>query len=746
MNRFGFLSYALVCAALAAGCFPARVWGQTSYPMITHTMPVAVQRGQTTEVTVEGQMNFLGVYKALFEGTGITAEVVPAPPKANAPQKPVIRSVKLKLTVAADAALGVREFRVASPLGLSSIGQLVIVDDPVVLESGVNNTPAQANPIPVPCVVCGRIEAVEDVDVFKFHAEVGQTFTFEAICARLQDKIHDLQKHADPMLILFDAEGRELAANDDFYFADPLLTYTIPRTGDYYLQIRDSKYDGDPRWVYAILVTNRPYVTNVYPMAGNPGQVIDVEPVGSARAGQSRVSLHVPAPLGLCEVQLDLGGVKTNPTAFLVSPLPQVMEQEPNDTPEQAMRVTIPCGINGRIGTPRDLDHYRFTAVKGKAIRFEVKARRFGTVLQSSLDSVLDLMTLKGDVLASNDDTFGKDAAVVFTPPADGDYLLRIRDLNSKGSATSVYYIEADWARPDFSLRCDPEKAMIGPGSGTAWYVHVVRVNGFDGPVQIEVKGLPKGVAASPLTIPPAMTQGVVVLTAAPDAPRDAVNVQVVGAATLKQADGKAETVQRVAVPNQEIYLPGGGRGRFDVNLQSVAVTDPSDILKVNVSPPTISLKPGEEARIDVTLQRRPDHTQNVSLEVVLQHLGGIHGNPLPPGVTVVEAKSKTLLGNGSKGHIVLKAAPNAVPVENVPISVQAFVSINFVVKIGYSSPPILVSVHRKSLGHYGAPSLLRLGFGPADPGPERGELAGGEHEESAGHHPALSAESHSRQ
>src|SRR5437016_5088965 len=58
---------------------------QTSYPMITHTTPVAVQRGKTTEVVVEGQMNFHGVYKALFEGTGITAEVLPTPLPKGAP-------------------------------------------------------------------------------------------------------------------------------------------------------------------------------------------------------------------------------------------------------------------------------------------------------------------------------------------------------------------------------------------------------------------------------------------------------------------------------------------------------------------------------------------------------------------------------------------------------------------------------------------------------------------------------------
>jgi hypothetical protein len=721
-----FNSSALLLATtgLMLGWCPPRAAAQTSYPMITHTAPVAVQRGQTTEVTVEGQMDFSGIYKVLFEGSGLTAEILPTsapmaepktPPQSakadskKPPKKTQPRSAKLKLTVAADATLGVREFRLASALGISSLGQLVIVDDPVVIESGDNNTPEKANPIPIACVVSGRIEAVEDVDYFKLHAEAGQILTFEVLCARLEDKIHDLQKHADPLLTLFDAQGRELAANDDSCFADPLLTFTVPKSGDYYLQLRDAKYDGDPRWVYALSVTNRPYVAHVFPMAGNPGQTVLVEPIGSANAAQSRISLQVPAQPGIHPVVLDVNGVKTNPVAFIASPLPQVLEQEPNDTPAQATRISIPCGINGRIGVKRDLDHFVFAATKGKAIRFEVKARRFGTSLQSSLDSVLDIMNPKGAVLASNDDAFGKDAALVFTPPADGDYILRIRDLNNKGSETAIYYIEADWARPDFSLRCDPDKAMIGPGSSTAWYVHVTRTDGFADPVQVEVKGLPKGVTVNPLIIPPTMTQGLLVLTAAPDAPREASNVQVIGTAVpsagglrfalvrLLQAlnVSSEEKLVRTATPNEEIYLPGGGRGRFDVQMQTVAVTDPSDILKVDVTPQTITLKPGDEVQLDVSLQRRADYQKEVSLDVVLQHLGNVYGNPLPPGVSVVESKSKTLLGTGSTGHIVLKVAANAQPIENVPISVLAHVSINYVVKISYSSPPIWLSIRK---------------------------------------------------
>jgi hypothetical protein len=430
-------------------------------------------------------------------------------------------------------------------------------------------------------------------------------------------------------------------------------------------------------------------------MAANPGQTIEVEPIGSAALTSPNAKITAPTTPGIHLVSAELpGGVRTNPTTLIVSPLPQVREQEPNDTPDKANRITIPCGINGRIDKPRDLDHFVFKATKGRAIRFEVQARRFGTPLQSSLDSVLDVMDMKGAILASNDDLFGKDAGLVFTPGADGDYILRIRDLNSKGGPTAVYYIEADWAKPDFTLRVDGDKAMIGPGSRTAWFVHVVRSNGFTGPVKVEVKGLPQGVTVNPLVIPATMTQGLLVVSADPQARMGGGNVEVIGTGEIT-FDGKSEKLTRTAAVNQEIYLPGGGRGRFDVVLQTVGVTEASDILEVEVTPSEVRLKPGQEVKLEVTIKRRGDFDKGVSLDVLLRHLNTVYGNPLPPGVTIVEGKSKTLLGNGSKGHIVLKAAPDAAPIEAVPICVMAHVSINFVVKTNYASPPILVSVEK---------------------------------------------------
>jgi hypothetical protein len=678
----------VLCIFIVKSYSPA----QTPFPMVTHCTPVAVQRGTTADVTVEGQMNFSGVASVLFEGVGLTAEVVPGPPPKDA--KARVGSAKLKVTAAADAPLGPREFRLVSPLGLSTVGQLVVVTDPVVVETANNNTTATATLLPVPGVASGRIEAVEDVDTYKCHVEAGQTLSVEVYGARLQDKIHDLQKHLDPLLTLYDAQGRELAANDDYFFADPLLTYTAPSAGDYFIQVRDAKYDGDARWAYALLATTKPYAAHLFPMAANPEQQIVVEPI-SPTAVVPALPFTVPTELGLQPVQLPINGELTNPVAFVVSPLPQVAEHEPNDTPAQAQRLNIPCGVNGRIAKPRDLDYFTLKGEKGKAVRFEVRARRFGTPLQSPLDSILEVLDEKGRILAANDDdaATGKDALLTFTPPADGNYLLRVRDLNSKGGPAFVYYLEADYAKPDFSIRCDGARAHVGPGGRTAWYMHVVRQNGFAGPVKVDVEGLPAHVTASPLTIPPTMTQGLVVLTAEKDATVGAASVvRVVGTAT--RPDGSE--IARTATANEEIYLPGGGRGRFDVKLHAVAVTAPTDILDIKVTPASLTIKPGEEVKLDVTVERRQDFDKGVVLDVSLRHLEQIIDTPLPPGVTVDYNKSKYLLGGASQGHIVLKAAPDAAPVENVPISVVGYVSINFVVKIGYSSATVPVTVQKK--------------------------------------------------
>ncbi|HEY1187241.1 MAG TPA: PPC domain-containing protein [Gemmata sp.] len=685
-------------AFLCVTVFASMGSAQTSFPMITHVSPVAVQRGATSEVTVECRTSSLaGAYKVLVEGTGVTAVVLAGPTAPGAPKAPapVVPACKLQVTVAPDAAVGVREFRIASALGISSLGQLLIVDAPVTPERVAPSTMAKPLPVSVPSVVCGRIKLAEAVDYYSFRAKAGQHLTFEVICARIQDKIHDLQKHADPLIAVYDPEGKELAAADDGYFADPVLTFTVPKDGEYRVAVRDAKYDGDPRWAYALSITDAPRAVYSFPLAVNPGKTVKAAPVGSAALAGNEWALTAPNAISISTVPLKLAGAETNPVPVVVTPLSLVAEQEPNDTPKQATRITLPGGANGRIGAKRDLDHFIFAAKKGKAVRIEIFARRFGTPLTSQLDSQIDLMTPDGKIIASNDDLVGKDSGLVFTPTADGDYVLRVRDLNNKGGDGFVYYLECDFARPDFTIKCDPAKAMIGPGSRTAWYVQVARTNGFAGPVTVTVEGLPAGVSVNALTVPANMTQGLLVVSAARDAKVVASVVQVVGAAETVDENQKPTKLTRTAIAVEEIYLPGGGRGRFDAGLMAVAVTGPSDLLEIRVKQNRITLKPGEEVKIEVEVVRGPQYDKAVTLDVLLRHLGSVYGNPLPPGVTLVEGKSKTLLGTGRTGYITLKAAPDATECADVPVSVQGFVAINFVVKIGYSSEVIWVTVKK---------------------------------------------------
>src|SRR5262249_44775202 len=72
---------------------------------------------------------------------------------------------------------------------------------------------------------------------------------------------------------------------------------------------------------------------------------------------------------------------------------------------------------------------------KGQTITADVNAARIG----SPLDARLEVLDARGQSLADNDDAQGTDPRVRFTAPADGRYLVRITDVNSRGGQAFVY-------------------------------------------------------------------------------------------------------------------------------------------------------------------------------------------------------------------------------------------------------------------------------------------------------------------
>ena len=672
--------------------------------MLMSLKPLAVQIGQTTECEVSARYNLHGAYQVFVSGSGVTGEVVPPETKPGEPppeKKPEMPRIKLRFTAAADAVPGVRSFRVATPQGASTVGTLVAVRDPIIYEAADNDTLVKAQAVALPATLCGAIEKGEDVDYFKFTVPAAGGWTFHVQSSRCEDKIHDLQTHSDPILTVRNSTGTVLAANDNYFYADPLLYYNFTAAGEYFLEIRDVRYHGNGDWQYVIEANNRPFVTNIYPSRLTPGTATRVQLVGYNLPADSTALVTLPPdiPDGPHWINLPLAGVQANAAPVIVSRLPEVLEVETdNNLPAQAQPTAVPSGASGRIGQPGDIDCYVFEAKQGERFSFEVLARRH----QSMLDPLLRILNAQGGAVSEADDMnngrhiYADPFLENWTAPADGKFVIELRDLHQRGGPEYVYHLQVTKSEPYFTLDIDSDKTLLSPGTAGVIFARVYRKNGFAGEVQLAVEGLPPGVTASCGRILASGNDGCIVLQAAADAPRSAANVQITGSASLPAADASQPPRQltAVALPLQEIYMPGGGRSHFPVDMHTVSVGDMMDLKSVKLSTNAVTLKPGGSQKIDVTIERREGFKGNVTLDVIYQHLGSIYGNSLPPGVTIDEKQSQTLLsGEQSQGYLTLSAAADAKPIENQQIAVMANVSINFVMKYSYCGEPVKVTV-----------------------------------------------------
>ncbi len=96
----------------------------------------------------------------------------------------------------------------------------------------------------------------------------------------------------------------------------------------------------------------------------------------------------------------------------------------------------------------------------------------------------------------------GKDSLLEFDPPADGTYLIRVREMQGRSGPDYGYRLLLREPNPDFNLRITPLKTQPALGSGIAMNVDIDRFDGFDAPVDLKVSGLPEGFQAPNLTIP----------------------------------------------------------------------------------------------------------------------------------------------------------------------------------------------------------------------------------------------------
>ncbi len=118
----------------------------------------------------------------------------------------------------------------------------------------------------------------------------------------------------------------------------------------------------------------------------------------------------------------------------------------------------------------------------------------------------------------------GKDSRLTFTAPADGSYLVRIKDVRGFQGESFHYALTIRPRRPDFRVTLHGANPTVHPGGAQEFKLTAQRIDGFEGPIRVDVRDLPEGFeATTPIVIEPGQIEALGVLRARPDAPPPSV-------------------------------------------------------------------------------------------------------------------------------------------------------------------------------------------------------------------------------
>jgi WD40 repeat protein len=351
-------------------------------PELASLAPRGVMRGQPARVTLVGK-NLLGATRVEANSDQITASLSAADIAETADR------ITVELKIVDKVSRGMYELSVATPAGKSGPVKIYVDDIPQIEESEPNDTPAQAVAANLPAGFWGTVSAPGDEDCYQFEAASGQTLVFELAARSLGSKLN-------AVLTLCDAAGAVLASNNDIDGDDPLLTHTFAAAGKFTLRVSDLAQAGSADHFYHLSAGPFAYVTGCYPIGVPAGRPSDVELTGYNLPAGAKASLPA-ADRGEIPVPIDTNSFRLRkPLKVLVGSLPEVMENEPNDRPEDSTAVVAPVTVNGRIsarsgGGPAtaDVDLFRFDSKAGQQWIIETDAARRGSPVDTRIE-VLD--------------------------------------------------------------------------------------------------------------------------------------------------------------------------------------------------------------------------------------------------------------------------------------------------------------------------------------------------------------------
>ncbi|QDT30543.1 putative subtilase-type serine protease precursor [Gimesia panareensis] len=671
--------------------------------------PAAVQQGDKRQIQLHTSYTLDGTHSVFFDQPGIKMTFTEPKPKA-APRRgrgSVGTPFSFDIEVPQDQPTRVYECRVATDQAVSSVSHLLVTPYPVIeeVEKKDNNTYDTAQEVTVPSTVCGIVEKSEDLDCYKFKGKKGQEVTIQVYAQRVTEAIHTMQTSGvylmDSILTLYGPQKQIVAQNDNYIKSDSLITFKLPADGEYVFEIRDARYVGTGKYAYCIEVSDTPFVNYTMPMAVQKGKTADVNLHGFALKGHEKATFSAAdtKETGWAQRTFTTPAGKTNAVWTLISDNPQVAAPNTNTSMEKAFPLTLPVGVSGQLTEAEQTHYYSFKAKKDQYYSFDLMANR----IDLPLDCVMEVLDGKakpqriyvngGANTEADDGLSTKDANFYFKAPADGEYYVTVRDLHDRGGERFAYHLSAELSGPEFEVHGEYYYAQIAPGTNMMWFARVKRLNEFDGPIELNIEGLPEGVSLEPVTLPPGVNDCGLILKASKDAPINASLVKISGKAKVPGPDGKEQEIVRYGRITCEIQSGGGGQARWPINTSIVGVTKPLDLLEVKATPSEITLKPGESAEIKVTIKRSEAYKDPVVLATAFEYFNSKFGQQLPPGVTLSKKSKTRLAGKTLEGTLIIEASDKAKPIKRFPFAAMARVGITFSITTNYASNVIYLTI-----------------------------------------------------
>lgn len=196
------------------------------------------QLGGATEIIVSGDP---GVTAKIIPPSSPSAQIETAVPGIStvAPQNNNVLNVQV--TIATNALLTDREFRVVTHDGVSNPVNLKVSHLPEVHVGGGHQALENSQPLSLPAAINGTIASAAQTDYLKFSANKGEHVIFNVYAYRTGSKL-------DSSIAVLDKNGKQLARAEDTVGLDSILDFTTPESGEYIFTIRDYRYQGGGRF------------------------------------------------------------------------------------------------------------------------------------------------------------------------------------------------------------------------------------------------------------------------------------------------------------------------------------------------------------------------------------------------------------------------------------------------------------------------------------------------------------------